>query len=80
MIPSRDCHWNLLNLVDSSSSLLAHILFCLIDCHNLFMVLGMPHDLFRQNVRLTGLILGQNQPELPERFLETTPGTGGNGL
>ena len=44
------------------------------------MVLGMPHDLFRQNVRLTGLILGQNQPELPERFLETTPGTGGNGL
>jgi len=25
-------------------------------------------------------VLGLNQPELPERFLETTPGTDGNGL
>ena len=43
MIPNLDCHWNLSNLVDLSSSLLAHILFYLIDFHNLLMVLGMTY-------------------------------------
>ena len=35
MIPNRDCHWNLSSQADSSSSLLAHIWFYPIDCHNL---------------------------------------------
>ena len=35
MIPNQDCHWNLSSQADSSSSLLAHIWFYPIDCHNL---------------------------------------------